>query len=106
MPDVRPYLKTASLMIVPLRQGGGTRLKILEAFASHCPVISTAKGAEGLNAKDGEHLYLGETCEQLVEKVDFLWQNPALAQQLAETAYDLFLQKYSWAAVEQLMSAV
>lgn len=105
VPDVRPYLETASVMIVPLRQGGGTRLKILEAFASQCPVASTSKGAEGLDVQNNVHLCLGETAGQLIEKVEHLWQNPLFAQRIAETAYDLFLQKYSWAAVEKLMSA-
>ena len=104
VPDVRPYLETASLMIVPLQQGGGTRLKILEAFASHCPVVSTTKGAEGLEAEDNVHLCLGETSAQLIEKVEYLWQNPLFAQRVAETAHALFLQKYSWAAVEKLVS--
>ena len=105
VPNVRPYLNQASAMVVPLRQGGGTRLKILEAFASHCPVVSTAKGAEGLGARDGHHLQLGETATQIIDKVDQLWQNEALAQQLASQAYELFLNTYSWAAVEPSVSA-
>ena len=104
VPDVRPYLRTASLMIVPLRQGGGTRLKILEAFASHCPVVSTPKGAEGLNAEDNYHLCLGETPEQIIKKVEHLWKNQTWAQQMTKNAHDLFMQTYSWAAVEQSIS--
>ncbi|MEA5462452.1 glycosyltransferase family 4 protein [Leptothoe sp. PORK10 BA2] len=107
VPDVRPYLNRASAMVVPLRQGGGTRLKILEAFASYCPVVSTAKGAEGLGVKDNHHLWLGETAAQMVEKVDYLWQNPALDKQITAHAYDLFIHTYAWAAVEpSIASAV
>ncbi|MEM9265063.1 MAG: glycosyltransferase family 4 protein [Cyanobacteria bacterium P01_F01_bin.13] len=103
VPDVRPFLQMASVMVVPLRQGGGTRLKILEAFASHCPVVSTPKGAEGLEAKDNYHLCMGETAEQLIKKVMDLWHNNTLAQQITKNAYELFLQTYSWTAVEKAM---
>ncbi|MEL7507997.1 MAG: glycosyltransferase family 4 protein [Cyanobacteria bacterium J06633_23] len=105
VPDVRPYLKSASVMAVPLRQGGGTRLKILEAFASYCPVVSTSKGAEGLKTEDNHHLCVAETAEQIVKKIEVLWQNETLAKQMAENAYDLFIKTYSWAAVEQSVSA-
>ena len=105
VPDVRPYLKSASVMAVPLRQGGGTRLKILEAFASYCPVVSTPKGAEGLKTEDNHHLCVAETAEQIIEKIEVLWQNQTLAKQIAENAYDLFIKTYSWAAVEQSMSS-
>ena len=103
VPDVRPYLKTASIMVVPLRQGGGTRLKLLEAFASRCPVVSTSKGAEGLDVKDNYHFCVGETPEQIIERVIYLWQNKSLVQQMTENAHRLFMQKYSWNAVEQSM---
>lgn len=102
--DVRPYLQTASVMVVPLRQGGGTRLKILEAFASRCPVISTPKGTEGLQAQDNYHLHLGETPEQIITKVKHLWQNKSYAQQMVDHAYGLFMKTYSWQAVEQSIS--
>ena len=55
VPDVRPFLATSGVMVVPLRIGGGSRLKILEALASGLPVISTRIGAEGLELVPGEH---------------------------------------------------
>jgi glycosyltransferase involved in cell wall biosynthesis len=99
--DVRPYLAAATLMIVPLLQGGGTRLKILEAFASGCPVISTAKGAEGLNIKDGEHLLIRNSIEEMVTGVGELWSKPSLRRQLSQAAYELVKTEYSWEAVSQ-----
>jgi polysaccharide biosynthesis protein PslH len=69
VPDVRPYMAAASIMAVPLHHGGGTRLKILEAFAAGCPVISTAKGAEGLKAKDGEHLFIRNETEEIFKGI-------------------------------------
>ena len=59
--DIRPYLATATVMAVPLQKGSGTRLKLIEAFAAKCPVVSTAKGAEGLDVEDGKHLLLRES---------------------------------------------
>ncbi|HIK11954.1 MAG TPA: glycosyltransferase [Oscillatoriaceae cyanobacterium M33_DOE_052] len=101
VPDVRPYLAAASIILVPLLQGSGTRLKILEAFAANRPVVSTAKGAEGINAIDGEHLLIGNTIDELVAGVTQLWSNPELAAKLAANAYQLVQAEYSWAAVQQ-----
>ncbi len=97
--DVRPYLAAASVMAVPLRYGGGTRLKILEAFAAGCPVVSTAKGAEGLKVKDGEHLLIRDEIEGIVEGVCQMWSDPALGEKLANCAYELVKAEYSWEAV-------
>lgn len=86
-------------MAVPLGHGGGTRLKILEAFAAGCPVVSTAKGAEELKVKDGEHLLIGDEIEAMVEGVCQLWSDPSLGQKLANSAYELVRAEYSWEAV-------
>jgi polysaccharide biosynthesis protein PslH len=101
VPDVRPYLGAASLMAVPLQQGGGTRLKILEAFAAGCPVVSTRKGAEGLNAIANQHLLISDDSESMVAAIDQLWLNPQLGQQLAQSAYELVRDQYSWEAIGQ-----
>lgn len=105
VPDVRPYLNRASTMVVPLYKGGGTRLKILEAFASYCPVVSTDKGAEGLAGEDTVHLCIGNTPEEMVEKVIYLWENESMAQDMAKKAHELFVETYSWQAVEGPMRA-
>ncbi len=97
--DVLPYLAAASVMVVPLLKGGGTRLKILEAFAAGCPVISTSKGAEGIKAKDGEHLLIRDSIEEIIAGVCQLWSDPSLGNKLAESAYNLVTKEYSWEAV-------
>ena len=99
--DVRPYLAAASAVAVPLRQGGGTRLKILEAFAAGRPVVSTAKGAEGLKVKDREHLLVRETAEEIATGVSQIWSDAALNQKITDCAYQLVKAEYSWEAVAQ-----
>ena len=101
VPDVRPYLTSASIMVVPLLKGSGTRFKILEAFASRLPVVSTTKGAEGLNVRDGEHLLIRDKTEAIVEAVSMLWNNPSLARELSDSAFQLVNQDYSWEAAQQ-----
>lgn len=98
--DVRPYLQRASVMVVPLYRGSGTRLKILEGFAAKCPIVSTAKGAEGLAVTDGEHLLVRESPADMAAVVQTLWQQPHMTQQLVNMAHQLFVEQYSWSAVE------
>ncbi|NEZ64219.1 glycosyltransferase [Leptolyngbyaceae cyanobacterium CCMR0082] len=99
--DVRPYLARAAVMVVPLQKGSGTRLKLLEAFAAKCPVISTTKGAEGLEVEDEKHLLLRESPATIVEAVRRLWQDPRKVQALTEAAHSYFLKRYTWTAVGQ-----
>lgn len=105
VPDIRPYLSASSIVIVPLFHGGGTRLKILEAFAAGRPVVSTSKGAEGLKVRDGEHLLLGNCPDDLVAGVCRLWSETSLGQKLTRSAYDLVQNEYSWAMVGQKVEA-
>jgi glycosyltransferase involved in cell wall biosynthesis len=105
--DVRPYLVDASVMVVPLFQGSGTRFKILEAFASKIPVISTAKGAEGLDVIDGTHLLIAESAEEFVRAVKRLLGDKRLAKRLTISGLDLVKQQYSWkVATERIAKAV
>jgi glycosyltransferase involved in cell wall biosynthesis len=99
--DIRPYLAKAAVMVVPLQKGSGTRLKLLEAFAAKCPVISTTKGAEGLAVENEKHLLLRESPATMVEAIQRLWQEPPIAQALTEEAHSYFLEHYTWSAVGQ-----
>jgi polysaccharide biosynthesis protein PslH len=99
VPDVRPYLTAATVMAVPLLQGGGTRLKILEAFAVGLPVISTAKGAEGLGASHGTHLLIAETADEFVAAVLALRRDAELAGRLTAHARKLVTDEFSWDAI-------
>jgi glycosyltransferase involved in cell wall biosynthesis len=101
VPDVRPYLQSASLMLVPLVNGSGTRFKILEAFASQLPVISTAKGAEGLDVQNEKHLLIRNTPEEIMDGICQLWENPTLGQAMTRHGLQVVENHYSWTAVTQ-----
>lgn len=99
VPDVRIPVAEASLAIAPIRQGGGTRLKILEAMALGTPVAATSKGAEGLDVVDGEHLLLADDPQRFAAAVLRLLADDALAARLAANARHLVEQRYDWDAI-------
>jgi glycosyltransferase involved in cell wall biosynthesis len=103
--DVRPFLASAAAMIVPLTIGSGTRLKILEAFASRCPVITTIKGAEGLGALDETHLLYAEDPEAFLQQIERLISEPKLSLSLTNNAYELFVKTFSWGAIGHSVKA-
>ena len=94
--DTRDELARASLSIVPLRIGGGTRLKIPIALASGCPVVSTRIGAEGLGLINGEHLLLADESETFARAVLLLLEKPALAHRLAKRGGEYVCRELSW----------
>ena len=94
--DVRPYLWSSKVSIVPLRIGGGTRLKIYEAMAAGCPVVSTTIGAEGLSVSHPQEIRLADTPEQFAQECVRLLQAEAERNCLAETAYRLVRERFSW----------
>ncbi len=99
--DVRPPVAAATAAIAPIRQGGGTRLKILEAMALGTPVVATTKGAEGLKVKTGEHLLLADTPQAFAHAVLTLLENAELHRRLAENARCLVEATYDWPAIGQ-----
>lgn len=94
--EVEPYYRQAALCVVPLRVGGGTRLKILEAFAFGRPVVSTTLGCEGLDAVDGRHLLVGDTPAAMSAQIARVLQQPDLAGALCANGRALIEQRYSW----------
>jgi glycosyltransferase involved in cell wall biosynthesis len=95
VPDVKPYLARASALAVPLDAGGGTRLKILEAFAAGLPVISTAVGAEGIDAQPGAHFVRAERPEFATATAALL-ADAAGSAQMADRARALAHAVYDW----------
>jgi glycosyltransferase involved in cell wall biosynthesis len=103
VPDVRPYLRTAHAMVVPLRIGGGTRLKIFEAMAAEVPVVSTSVGAEGLPVVHGKHILIGDDAESIAEAVISLLCQPQLCLRLSQAALAEIAVPNSWDAAAQTM---
>lgn len=99
VPDVRPWLAAAGAVVVPLAVGGGTRLKILEAFAMGRPVISTPLGAAGLEVRDREHLLLASRPEEFVASVERLLNDSSLGPRLTDAAHQLVRERYEWARI-------
>jgi polysaccharide biosynthesis protein PslH len=96
VPDVRPLLGAAAVSIAPVRVGGGTRLKVLEAMASGTPVVGTVKAVEGLDVRDGEHVLVSDSAEGFADAVLALLHNPTLSRQIAAGARNLVEQRYDW----------
>ena len=100
--DVRPWLWESKVSIVPLRIGGGTRLKIYEAMAARTPVVSTAVGAEGLDITPGENILIADEPEAFAEACVRLLNDGNERRRLADAAWQHVETKHSWeaAAVE------
>jgi glycosyltransferase involved in cell wall biosynthesis len=96
-----------SIMAVPLKLGGGSRFKVLEAFAYGAPVVSTAKGVEGLGLVPGTHYLLAEKPAEFADALDGLITDPAQRARLAGAAWDIVRKQYSVDALaEQVRSAI
>jgi glycosyltransferase involved in cell wall biosynthesis len=99
--DFAPELARTDVMIVPLRHGAGTRLKILEAFAHGVPVVSTSIGASGLDVHDGRHLLIADDPNAFATACARLLRDETLRDKLANAAYDLAARRYDWSVVGQ-----
>jgi glycosyltransferase involved in cell wall biosynthesis len=104
--DVRTYLERAMVVIVPLRHGAGTRLKILEAFAMGKPVVSTVKGAEGIPATDGTEILLAAGTNDLVSQLRKVWNSVGLREALGNAAQGLARSKFDWTIIGEQVRAV
>jgi glycosyltransferase involved in cell wall biosynthesis len=94
--DVRPFLARSGVLAVPLRVGGGSRLKILEALACELPVVSTTVGAEGLELEPGRHLTIVPGIEHMADALVACLRDPAAAQALAQCGRQRVCQRYDW----------
>lgn len=95
--DVRPYYREALAALVPLRVGGGSRLKILESMAAGVPVISTRRGAEGIEVKDGENILFAETGGEFCQRVAEISESERRWRKLSDSGRVLAREKYDWA---------
>jgi glycosyltransferase involved in cell wall biosynthesis len=104
--DVRPYMEQAGAYIVPIRIGGGTRLKVYEAMAMEMPVVSTRIGAEGLPVHDGEDLLFADTPEDFASAVVRVLTDARLARALGAHAAATVRERYGWGNVATQFSLI
>jgi glycosyltransferase involved in cell wall biosynthesis len=106
LPDIRPAVAASWLSVVPLRMGGGTRLKILESMALGTPVVATSKGAEGLGVTSGRDILLADGPSEFAEAVIRLLDSPELREHLAINGRQVVASKYDWNEIGQRFNAL
>jgi sugar transferase (PEP-CTERM/EpsH1 system associated) len=94
--DVRPHLARAAVVVVPLRIGGGSRIKILEALAMGKPVVSSSVGAEGLDLQDGVHLAIADSAFDFASRTVEMLASPGESRRLGENGRKLVTGRYGW----------
>lgn len=99
VPDVVPHLHAASALVVPIRSGSGTRLKVLEAMAAGTPVVSTSFGIAGIDAAEGREVLVAESAEALAAAAARLLLDRRLAVGISGAARRLVERRYDWSAV-------
>ena len=106
VPDIRPYLWSSSVSIVPLRIGGGTRLKIYEAMAAGIPVVSTTIGAEGLKVDPPENIRLADDPQSFARDCLDLLADPGERARIAGSARQMVCAEFSWEAVSRCYESI
>jgi glycosyltransferase involved in cell wall biosynthesis len=106
VPEIAPYLQAAAVSIVPLRSGGGTRLKILESLSVGVPTVSTTIGAEGLDVVDGTHIRIADEPATFADAVAELMLDQETQRRLSEAGRALVESKYSWRAQRQHVEGI
>lgn len=97
--DIRPYIRQAAVYVVPLRVGGGTRLKVLDAMALGKAMVSTTIGCEGIDVRPGEHLLTADTPDAFASATISLLEDPDRRRALGHAARALVENKYSWQVI-------
>lgn len=101
--DTRPYIEEASVYIVPLRMGGGTRLKILEAMAVKKPIVTTSIGCEGIDVENGKSVLIADNPQSFADSVLELFSNPDKIIELTGKGYELVMKQYRWESIGRQM---
>lgn len=97
--DVRPYVWKSAVYVVPLRIGGGTRLKILEAMAMKKPIVTTSIGCEGINVRHRESVLIADYPREFAQSVIELFRNETLQNRLVQNGHELVHAQYEWSVI-------
>jgi glycosyltransferase involved in cell wall biosynthesis len=97
--DPENEISTWSAMVVPIRIGGGTRVKVAEAFARKCPIVSTPLGAYGYEVRDGHNMFIGDCPESFADACIRTLREPERAAEMADRAWRESLDKWTWDAI-------
>jgi glycosyltransferase involved in cell wall biosynthesis len=103
VPDLRPHLAAAAAIVVPLRLGGGTRLKIVEAMAMGKAIVSTKLGAEGIEAVSGRDIFIEDEPAAFAGAVNRLLADPSLAARVGKSARRVAVQRYAWSGAAEAL---
>jgi len=106
VPDLNPYMDQAAIMVVPVRVGGGMRVRILEGFARAMPMVTTTVGLEGIDAQAGADILVEDTDADFANAVIELLNNSKLQNQLAENGRRLAETRYDWQAVLETLGSL
>lgn len=104
--DIRTVYSKADVMVAPIKGRGGTRLKILEAMASGCPVVTTSTGIEGIEATHGKEVLVAESSDDLAKNVINLIKNQTLRREIIQRAMNLVEKKYDWIAITKKLDQI
>jgi glycosyltransferase involved in cell wall biosynthesis len=106
VPDMRPYISAATVVVVPLRVGGGTRIKILEASAAAKAVVASRVGAEGLDLAEGREIILADDPKEFGGAIVELLRDPQRRRRLGRAAREKIVERYSQAGVGRSLDEV
>jgi len=105
VPDCTPHYARSAASIAPIRLGGGTRIKIIEAFAHRCPVVSTSKGCEGLDVEHGRQLLIADSAQAFAQACAELLRDPSLRARIAATAHGFGEREHAQQVVDTLLAS-
>ena len=106
IPDIRPYLDSNSIMVVPLQVGGGSRIKILTALAMGSPIVSTAIGCEGIDVTNEEHILIADDPQTMLTQINRLCKDPLLRISLSRSGRQLVEKHYDWGIVLEPLHSI
>jgi glycosyltransferase involved in cell wall biosynthesis len=104
--DVRPHFATAMISVCPIKDGGGTRIKILDALAMGMPIVSTSIGCEGIDVTPGIDVFIADTPQEFADKVNSILTDICKRQSLSKNARKTAEDKYSWKVISEKLDHV